>query len=88
MEQDWDNEMLKIRLGTRWHDGQISHTPTLSTLCAKFRTAKPKAVAEDLLGAELGKVAPEAMARRYHPLVTKSFETSWLSSFFRGGHLF
>jgi len=47
-----------------------------------------KAVSEDCLGAELGKAAPLQVAKLLQPLIVKMFETSWLSTFIRGGHLF
>ena len=65
IEQDWQRECFKIRAGVHCFDGSPSVVPSVSSLCARVATAKVKAIAEDLLGAELGKAAPAAMLKKW-----------------------
>jgi hypothetical protein len=62
--------------------------PGLSSIKAIFAKAKLKAIGEDLMGGELLRCAAAEIAKIVHPLFVKIFETSWIPTQMRGGHLF
>ncbi len=59
--------------GRTWFDGNIVFFLSKAALKVRIGAAKKKAVADDLICAELGHIAPDEMAAAMHPLTTKSY---------------
>jgi hypothetical protein len=87
VSNDFEREVLKLLLGTVWFDSKHTLAPGLSSIKAIFAKAKLKAIGEDLLGGELLRCAAAEIAKIVHPLFVKIFETSWIPTQMRGGHL-
>jgi hypothetical protein len=85
---DFEKQKTRLMIGTVWFDGGGSVVPGVSELAATLAATKVKALAEDRIGGELMKIANKQIAKKLHPLITKSYESAWFPPQLKGGHLF
>ena len=88
VEQDKEREVRTVRTCQKWSDLNVTFAPGVTALKTKIKTAKRRSVVDNALGAEPGKAAPDEITELVHPLVVKTYETSWVPTQCRGGHLF
>ena len=86
--EDFELEKSKVETGCRPCCFAKSVTTPPTGLKMQIATAKPKALSEDGLGAELGQAVADEIKTLYHPLCAKVCETAWVPTYMRGGHLF
>ena len=85
--EDTSKQILRFASGRGWRNDP-TQAQGRSALQDKISNTKIKALGEDRVGAEIYKCAPRTMSKLTHPLFAKQYNTTWVASQLRGGHLF